>query len=64
LEWVQNIQRFRWEEQRVNQELRSVMRGAWVELVAEAKRYQCSFRDAAFALGVSRVANATRLRGL
>jgi glutamate dehydrogenase (NAD(P)+) len=64
LEWVQNIQRFRWEEQRVNQELRSVMRGAWSDLVAEAKHYRCSFRDAAFALGVSRVASATKLRGL
>lgn len=64
LEWVQNIQRFRWDEQRVNQELRSVMRGAWHDLIAEAKRYQCSYRDAAFALGVSRVASATRLRGM
>lgn len=63
-EWVQNIQRFRWEEQRVNQELRSVMRSAWYDLVAEAQRYRCSFRDAAFALGVSRVASATHLRGL
>jgi glutamate dehydrogenase (NAD(P)+) len=64
LEWVQNIQRFRWEEQRVNQELKGVMRGAWFDLVAEAKRYKCSYRDAAFALGVGRVASATRLRGL
>jgi glutamate dehydrogenase (NAD(P)+) len=64
LEWVQNIQRFRWDEQRVNQELRAVMRGAWYDIVAEAKRYKCTFRDAAFALGVSRVASATRLRGV
>lgn len=64
LEWVQNIQRFRWDEARVNQELRSVMRSAWHDLIAEAKRYQCSYRDAAFALGVSRVASATRLRGM
>jgi glutamate dehydrogenase (NAD(P)+) len=64
LEWVQNIQRFRWDEDRVNQELRQYMRSAWIDLVAEQKRHQCSFRDAAFTLGVSRVANATRLRGL
>jgi glutamate dehydrogenase (NAD(P)+) len=64
LEWVQNIQRFRWDEERVNQELRDYMRSAWLDLVAEQKRYQCSFRDAAFALGVNRVASATRLRGL
>ena len=64
LEWVQNIQRFRWDEDRVNQELRQYMRSAWIDLVAEQKRHQCSFRDAAFTLGVSRVANATRRRGL
>ena len=64
LEWVQNIQRFSWDEERVNQALHGVMRKAWVDLVAEAKRYHCSYRDAAFALGVSRVASATKLRGL
>jgi glutamate dehydrogenase (NAD(P)+) len=64
LEWVQNIQRFRWDEARVNQELRGVMHKTWLELSAQAKQQRCSLRDAAFALGVSRVANATRLRGM
>jgi glutamate dehydrogenase (NAD(P)+) len=63
-EWVQNIQVFRWEEARVNDELRAVMRKAWKELAATAKRYDCSFRSAAFAVAIARVAHATDLRGV
>jgi glutamate dehydrogenase (NAD(P)+) len=63
-EWVQNIQRFRWDEARVNDELRGVMQRAWRELADQAKRHRCSFRGAAFALALSRVASATDLRGV
>jgi len=63
-EWVQNIQRFRWNEARVNEELTVVMRRAWRDIAAHAKQLRCSFRSAAFALALSRVAAATRLRGV
>ena len=63
-EWVQNIQRFRWDEARVNEELRLVMQKAWRGLAARAKQHRCSFRGAAFALALSRVAAATELRGV
>lgn len=63
-EWVQNIQAFRWEEARVNQELERVMARAFQELAAAAKRYGCDFRSAAFALAAMRVAHATELRGI
>jgi glutamate dehydrogenase (NAD(P)+) len=63
-EWVQNIQRFRWDETRVNHELKTVMKKAWSGVSAYAKQYDCSFRAAAFALAVSRVAAATHLRGV
>jgi glutamate dehydrogenase (NAD(P)+) len=63
-EWVQNIQRFRWDETRVNEELERVMRRSWRELAASAKTHDCSFRTAAFALAISRVAKATELRGV
>lgn len=63
-EWVQNIQAFRWDEERVNEELKRAMGRAWRDLTSAAKRYQCSFRTAAFALAISRVANATDLRGI
>jgi len=63
-EWVQNIQVFRWDEKRVNDELERVMSRAFSELSATAKRHACDFRTAAFALAAMRVAHATDLRGL
>lgn len=63
-EWVQNLQRVRWDEDRVTRELRGVMVAAYDDLRRTAKHYSCSLRTAAFALGISRVARATELRGL
>jgi glutamate dehydrogenase (NAD(P)+) len=63
-EWVQNIQVFRWDEVRVNDELRRVMARAWQDLVGYAKKHSCSLRAAAFALAIARVAHATDLRGV
>ena len=63
-EWVQNVQVFRWEEDRVNTELRRVMARAWRELASAAKSHQCSLRSAAFGLAINRVASATDLRGI
>jgi glutamate dehydrogenase (NAD(P)+) len=63
-EWVQNIQRFRWDEARVNSELKQVMQRAWRELATQAKTHNCNFRSAAFALAIARVAKATELRGV
>jgi glutamate dehydrogenase (NAD(P)+) len=63
-EWVQNGQQFYWDEQRVNDELRSAMRSAYAHLKAMAQRLRCDLRTAAFALGISRVARATALRGI
>jgi glutamate dehydrogenase (NAD(P)+) len=63
-EWVQNIQRFRWDEARVNEELKHSMRKAWLSLASLAKQERCSFRNAAFALALGRVAAATELRGV
>jgi glutamate dehydrogenase (NAD(P)+) len=63
-EWVQNIQRFRWDEARVNSELKQVMQRAWGELAASAKLHGSRFRTAAFALAIARVAKATELRGV
>ena len=63
-EWVQNIQAFRWQEERVNEELKRVMARAWKDLSQCARKYQTNFRTAAFALAISRVAHATDLRGV
>jgi glutamate dehydrogenase (NAD(P)+) len=63
-EWVQNIQQFRWTEDRVIAELQSVMKEAYREVKSTAKSNRCNLRTAAFQLAISRVARATALRGL
>jgi glutamate dehydrogenase (NAD(P)+) len=63
-EWVQNVQQFYWDEERVNAELANAMRTAYTHLKSTAKRFGCDLRTAAFALGISRVARATALRGV
>jgi glutamate dehydrogenase (NAD(P)+) len=63
-EWVQNTNRFYWDEERVNTELRRIMRTAWTDLRGTASRYTCSLRTAAFALAIARVARATEMRGI
>jgi glutamate dehydrogenase (NAD(P)+) len=62
-EWAQNIQEFRWEEDRVNKELEHVMKQATQEVVALAQREHITLRQAAFAIGIQRVARAIELRG-
>ncbi|MGL4419782.1 MAG: Glu/Leu/Phe/Val dehydrogenase dimerization domain-containing protein, partial [Gemmataceae bacterium] len=63
-EWVQNVQQFRWNEERVTTELRGVMRQAFADLTAVQKEFSCDYRTAAFILAVRRVAQATELRGV
>ncbi|MBZ0187559.1 MAG: glutamate dehydrogenase, partial [Candidatus Obscuribacterales bacterium] len=63
-EWVQNIQQFRWNLERVNRELKATMLTAYAEIVGAAKSTNCDLRTAAFQLAISRVAQATALRGL
>ena len=63
-EWSQNMQHFYWDLERVNDELRRVMRKGFGEMLALQKKHQCTLRRAAFIQGVGRVWDATRLRGL
>ena len=60
-EWAQNIQQYRWDEGRVNAELRKVMDNAWGTLREMGKR-STDLRQAAFKLAIQRVASATILR--
>ncbi len=64
MEWVQNIQKYRWDEDRVNTELHRIMKRAYGDLTEVASRYGCDLRTAAFALAIDRVLRATRLRGV
>lgn len=63
-EWVQNVQQYRWDEDRVNAELRKRMRAAFADLKAVRDQHQCDLRTAAFVLAIGRVAKATQLRGV
>ena len=63
-EWSQNMQHFYWEEDRVNTELRKVMKKGFANLLQVQATHKCNLRMAAFILGVMRVREATEMRGL
>ena len=62
-EWVQNIQGFMWDEEKVNNELHRYMNKAFQDIKNMCKTHDCNLRMGAFTLGVNRVARATLLRG-
>ena len=62
-EWVQNIQQFRWEGERVNAELAKIMARAYRSVWDLADADGIALRQAAYKLAVARVAYAIKLRG-
>ena len=62
-EWAQNIQQFRWEEERVNTELKKTMTRAWQSVYERASLDGIPLRLAAFAIAVAKVERADVLRG-
>ena len=62
-EWTQNLQEFRWEEDRVNEELRKVMVRAYQAVHEKVINQAINYRQAAFQIGVERVARTVELRG-
>ncbi|WP_226038946.1 glutamate dehydrogenase GdhB [Natrinema sp. DC36] len=63
-EWLQDINRRSWSLERVNEELESEMVTAWTTLKDEVERQDVSWRDAAYAVALDRVAEAHEMRGL
>lgn len=63
-EWVQNRQGYFWTEEEVNQRLDRMMRRAFDKVYATANEYDVSLRIGAYVLGVRRVAEALRTRGI
>jgi glutamate dehydrogenase (NAD(P)+) len=63
LEWVQNIQRYSWTEERVNEELHDRMRRAWDLVRSRTGDTGENYRVAAYRIAVQRVRRATELRG-
>lgn len=63
-EWAQNRQFYRWNLDRVRQELDKTLSGAFEEIWEMSRERKVTLRTAAFMLGVSRVARAAELTGL
>jgi glutamate dehydrogenase (NAD(P)+) len=62
-EWTQNIQQFQWDEQRINRELLSRMVAAYTQVRKKSLEEDISLRQAAFQIGIGKVAKAVELRG-
>jgi glutamate dehydrogenase (NAD(P)+) len=62
-EWSQNLQQHRWTHERVNTELKETITRAYAQVRDLAKEKGASFRTAAYAIAIQRVAEAERLRG-
>ena len=62
-EWTQNLYQHRWTLEEVNTELETMITKAYRAVRETAQSERISYRDAAFLVGVGRVAEAARLRG-
>src|SRR5260221_7331222 len=63
-EWVQDLQAFFWTEAEVNAKMEQILISAFEQTVAMAAQHETDLRLGAHIIGVSRVAQATRLRGI
>jgi len=63
-EWVQDLQQYFWHEYEIHDRLSEIMTSAFQQVLALSRREQVDLRTAALMLGVSRVAEAKKLRGL
>ncbi|HZM03937.1 MAG TPA: Glu/Leu/Phe/Val dehydrogenase [Candidatus Saccharimonadales bacterium] len=63
-EWVQDLQSFFWTETEVMDKLFRILEGAFTQTLALSRKQNISMRMAALSLGVKRVQEAKRIRGL
>jgi glutamate dehydrogenase (NAD(P)+) len=63
-EWVQGLQEYFWKESEVNAKLNDIITRAFAETWRAHEERSLSMRQAAYALAVGRVAEATTIRGL
>jgi len=63
-EWVQDIQAYFWGSGDVNARLREVMTRSYHHVRAEAQAHDVTLREAAFRIAVTKVAEATKVRGI
>ncbi len=63
-EWVQDLQSFFWGVDEILQKLEMIMDRAFVSVAEKADQHHCDMRLAANMLAISRVAEATQIRGI
>jgi len=63
-EWVQNIQALCWSEEHVNTELKNIMDTAFEGVWKSAKENQSTLRTGAYLIGVKRIVDAAKGRGI
>ncbi|MFC6954966.1 glutamate dehydrogenase GdhB [Halorubellus litoreus] len=63
-EWLQDINRRAWSLERVNEELDAEMQAAWEAVRTEYETRDVTWRDAAYIVALSRIADAHEARGL
>jgi glutamate dehydrogenase (NAD(P)+) len=63
-EWVQDRMAFFWTQKEVEDRMEHIMVESFAAVVDMARRFQVSNRIAAYMLGVNRVADITRMRGI
>ena len=62
-EWSQNLYQQHWEADRVDEELQKIMTRAYRAVRETRERERVTYREAAFLIGVARVAHVAQLRG-
>ncbi|ELY40016.1 glutamate dehydrogenase GdhB [Natronorubrum tibetense] len=63
-EWLQDINRRQWTLEEVNEELEEKMLSAWDDVREEVEAKDLTWRDAAYVVALSRIAEAKATRGL
>jgi glutamate dehydrogenase (NAD(P)+) len=63
-EWVQDLQSFFWNVEEIIQKLEVIMNRAFAAVADKADQFSCDMRLAANMLAISRVAEATQVRGI
>jgi glutamate dehydrogenase (NAD(P)+) len=63
-EWVQNLQELLWTEDEISERLTRIMKRAFAEVLSISQKEKVDMRTAALILGIGRVAEATKLRGI
>lgn len=63
-EWVQDLQSFFWNETEVTDKLFRILEGAFTQTLTLSRKQSLTMRQAALSLGITRVRDAKKIRGL